>query len=337
MFISEGKIMQEVFYDNVRAFQGMNTINQAMTDSLKSGNIDLFTAMNNGITVIAKKMSATGHEIKISDFQIVNGCQTCNVLFINRNLPQIEDLRVSVKFIASIDKEIRDKIIVANNSQTEVKREQLVSLLDTLRHIEDYYGAQNKYEKLYFERRSKQYRTSDVKLPSNKIVTIANQITSFVSMIMGAPDKVRGYYGSIVKEFEKNDKMVFGNDTNPALYYTCALAAYKMDEMFSNGILERKYKKIKFHMLLAFRLMCEKFSLPPFNSNKIQEYCDHLCAILCNDDRCKTGVEAALKLVETALNREPTDSDRMRETFTLKIKELAAKANLINKAKSHNS
>lgn len=333
LFVIDGKISQEVFYDNVRSFQGMNHVNKSITESLKEGNIDLFTAMNNGITVIARKIKPTGHDIRLIDYQIVNGCQTCNVLYLNRYIPGIENLKVAVKLIASEDKEIRDNIIVGNNSQTEVKREQLVSLLESQRYIEDYYNAQSKYEKLYYERRSKQYKNDEAKVPLSKVITIPVQILSFVSMFMSAPDKVRGYYGSIVDEFEKNGKKVFSADTNPAYYYTCALASYKMTEMFSNGILDRKYKKIKFHMLLAFRLMCESSPLPAFNSNKSQAYCDHLCEILSNEERCKQGFLAALQLVNTALRREPTDSDRMKESFTKRLKELAVQANHINSSK----
>lgn len=335
LFISEDSIMQEVFYDNVRAFQGQNPVNRAISESLREGNTDLFTAMNNGITITAKKIHPTGHDIRLSDYQIVNGCQTCNVLYINRNLPKIDNVKVVVKLIASEDKEIRDRIIVANNSQTEVKREQLVSLLEVQRYIEDYYNSQNKYEKLYYERRSKQYRTSDHKVPNNKIITIPVQIQAFVSMILGAPDKVSGYYGSIVDEFDRNGKKVFSPDTNPALYYTCALASYKMTEMFANGTLDRSYNKIKFHILLAFRLMCEKKSIPQFNAHDVQDYCDHLCTILCDDVRCKDAFLAAAKLIDCALKREPKDGDRMNESFTKKMKELAARANELNKQKKN--
>lgn len=337
LFINNDAIMQEVFYDNVRAFQGMNQVNKSITDSIKAGNIDLFTAMNNGITVIAKKIKPTGHDLELTDYQIVNGCQTCNVLYLNRKMPGIENIRVAVKLIASEDKDIKDKIIIGNNSQTEVKREQLVALLDSQRYIEDYYNAQTKYIKLYYERRSKQYKNDNTKVPYNKIITIPNQILSFVSMFMGAPDKVRGYYGSIVEEFEKNGEKVFAPETNPAFYYTCALASYKMTEMFSGGIIDRRYRKIKFHTLLAFRLMCEKMPLPPFNSNKAQEYCDHLCEILCDDKSCEAGFKAAITLVNTALQRNPKDSDRMNDSFTFKMKELAAQANRINNERKNNT
>ena len=87
LFVSGDKVIQEAFYDNVRSYQGMNQVNRSMTESLKQGNIDLFTAMNNGITVIAKKIKPTGHDLRLIDYQVVNGCQTCNVLFQNRFIP----------------------------------------------------------------------------------------------------------------------------------------------------------------------------------------------------------------------------------------------------------
>ena len=134
----DSKIIHSVFYDNIRSFQGDNSVNKAMSESLKKGDVNLFAAMNNGITVIAKGLITTGTNVHLSDYQIVNGCQTSNVLQQNLSIPNIDELMLTVKIISSKDKEIRDKIIVGNNSQTEVKREQLVALLDTQKYIEDY-------------------------------------------------------------------------------------------------------------------------------------------------------------------------------------------------------
>ena len=329
----DSKIIQSVFYDNIRSFQGENTVNKAMAASLKNGDINLFAAMNNGVTVIAKSIKTTGIQIHLIDYQIVNGCQTSNVLQQNLDIPNIDELMLTVKIISSKDKEIRDKIIVGNNSQTEVKREQLVALLDTQKRIEDYYNAQNKYEKLYYERRSKQYRFDETQIPVYKVITIPFQIKAFVSMVMGKPHQVSGYYGSIVEQFDKNGVRVFAPETNPALYYTSALACYKMTECFDSHSIPSKYKKIKFHLLLAFRLMCECFALPQYNSNKVQMYCDHLCSILCDNKKCKEGFEAAVKLVDIVLKREPKDQDRASKLFTDNLHRVSSQLNEINKQK----
>lgn len=317
----DNKINLSIFEDNVRAFQGENTVNKAIAESLKSGELDLFTAMNNGITVIAKEVSTTGQNIKISDYQIVNGCQTCHILFANRNLANIKNLKLIVKIISSQDKEIKDKIIVGNNSQTEVKREQLISLLDTQRTIEAYYNAQKDYEKLYYERRSKQYK-NDPKIRQTQIVTISFQIKSFVSMIMGQPDQVNGYYGSIIEQFDKNGQKVFRQDTDPALYYTSALAGIKLEQMFNDGILPTCFKRVKFHLLYAFRLIVEKEPLPPqLNNRKISNYCAHICAVLCDKKKCQNAFEKSYNIIEKTLGRRPNDKDPQDASLTQKIKD----------------
>ncbi len=334
LIISDKRMIQSVFYDNIRAFQGENTVNKAMADTLKEGNINLFVAMNNGITVITKSLKVTGSNMHLVDYQIVNGCQTSNVLQQNQDLLNIDDLMLTVKIISSKNKDVRDKIIVGNNSQTEVKREQLIALLDTQKQIEDYYNAQNKFEKLYYERRSKQYRLEENIVPPYKVITIPFQIKAYVSMIMGEPHLVRGYYGSIVERFDKNGIKVFAPETHPALYYTSALACYRMTEFFSQNKIDRKYKKIKFHLLLAFRLMCENTELPKNNrDNKIQQYCDYLCALLNDKDVCQQRFYLAIELINIALNRSPIDADGQSKELTEKMFKIAKKVNEIQKNK----
>lgn len=330
----QGEIRESVFNDNIRAYQGDNAVNKAMSKSLLEGNHNLFTSMNNGITLIAKSMRPTGMNIHLSDYQIVNGCQTSNVLYKNMHLVDIDNLQLIVKLISSMDKDIQTNIIVGNNSQTEVKREQLVSLLDSQKAIEDYFIAQNKYEKLYYERRSKQYKNGDGQIPQFRIITIPFLIKAFVSMMLGEPDKVGGYYGSIVEEFDKNGQKVFSPNTNPALYYTSALACFRMTECFIDNLIDRKYKKVKYHLLLAFRLMCEKFPLPDFNSHKVEDYCEHLCMILSDKERYTDGFTASTKLVDTALKRIPVDNDRTSSAFTKRLKELVREVNEYNKKKN---
>lgn len=322
-----GKVITSVFYDNVRDFQGQNPVNEGMAKSIKSGDLSLFTAMNNGVTVVVKNFSNIGTTFNLSDYQIVNGCQTCYVLYHNRKNEKLDDLLLVVKIIASKDKATTDKVIIGNNSQTAVLREQLVSLLRIQHIIEDYYNAQSKYERLYYERRSKQYKNSVAAVPLNKIITISTQTKAFISMMMGEPHNVRGYYGSIMEHYNGKGKKIYSDDIHPAFYYTCALANYKLDEMFCYHLIDRKYKKVRFHLLYAFRLMCEKSSLKSLNSNKSQVYCDHLCEILCDKQKCAKAFEAAVTLLDNALKRAPNDTDGNRADLTNKIKQLMAQVN----------
>lgn len=330
---SKGRLDTTVFYDNVRDFQGMNTVNKGISESLKKGDLSLFTAMNNGITVVVKNFSKIGKTLNLKDYQIVNGCQTCNVLYDNRNIDGIEDLTLVVKIIASKDKTSIDKVIIGNNSQTEVLREQLVSLMRIQHIIEDYYNAQKTYEKLYYERRSKQYKNSDAAVPQDKIVTIALQTKAFISMMMGEPHNVRGYYGSIMNQYDGKGKTIYSDSTHPAYYYTCALAYYKLNEMFSCHKISKEYKKIKYHILYAYRLMCEQSPLKAFNSNDSQAYCDHLCSILCDTAKCEESFKAAIQLIDYVLKRKPNDTDGNSSSFTSSLKQAIVNINEINKQK----
>lgn len=305
----DGSMLRQIFEDNVRDFQGTNRVNAGIEKTLKDGELRLFTALNNGITIIAREIRFVGKELTLKDYQIVNGCQTCHVLYDNCNIEGIDELILSVKIIASNDKEIRDKIIIANNSQTEVKREQLLSLLEAQRNIEAYYLAQKKFTKLYYERRSKQYRYGVEEVTADKVVTIAAQIHAFVSMISGKPHLNRSYYGKIIEQVNVENKGIFEDNIKPAFYYTCALAAHERTRCFDTGVLPKEYTSVKHHLLLALRLVAIPKEMPDLGSNRAQQYCDELCEVLSDKNKCDDAFRRAAKLIRNALGREPQHND----------------------------
>lgn len=319
---TDGSLMRKVFEDNVRDFQGNNPVNMGIERSLVDKEFKLFTAMNNGVTITCRDMSIVGNKMTLWDYQIVNGCQTCNVLYRNRKLKGINDLVLSVKIISSTDKDIRDKIIVANNSQTVVERAQLTSLLNTQRKIESFYIAQDKYTKLYYERRSKQYRQGQEKIPAGRIVTIPSQIFSFMSMVLEEPHHTRKYYGDLIRSSSDQEKF-FSEENKPAFYFMSALAAYYRDRFFSLGELPEKYKKIKHHLLLAFRLVASDDNMPCLNSNSAEKYCDRICSLLCDETEALQTFKKAVTLLQKAVGeREPNDKDATDSDLTKRIKEV---------------
>jgi len=77
------KLVDGLFFDNVRDWQGYNDVNSEIKGTLTSSDRGRFVLMNNGVTVIARTLQTTGHKFTIEDYQIVNGCQTTHVLFTN--------------------------------------------------------------------------------------------------------------------------------------------------------------------------------------------------------------------------------------------------------------
>lgn len=318
----DGGIAGGIFEDNVRDYQGENPVNSAIAKTIKDGEINLFTALNNGLTIMCRAIKNQGKSLILTDYQVVNGCQTCHVLYNNRSVSGIDDLMLMAKVISSTDRMIRDKIIVANNNQTEVKREQLTSLLDAQRRIEDYFNYQKKYIELFYERRSKQYKYGETRVPAGKVITITYLIKAFVSMVMGEPHLTSRYYGEILSLYNgENGKIpLFSENTNPAFYYTSALAAYFRDQLLQKGKLPQEFSFIKHHLLQAFPILALRKPIPPLNSNHAQEYCDSLCVILSSTNEAKDVFDRAGKLISEILGRRPERKDLNDEDLSRKIK-----------------
>lgn len=110
-----GEIRKSVFYDNARDFQGDNAVNHEMSDTIAT-TADRFILYNNGVTIICKKLSNIRNKYTLTDYQIVNGCQTSHVLFNNKD--EINgNLQIPIKLIETEDDETVNKIIKATNRQ----------------------------------------------------------------------------------------------------------------------------------------------------------------------------------------------------------------------------
>ncbi len=314
--------LKNVFNANVRAYQGENLVNRAIANTLKEGDIAIFTAMNNGITIIAGQMKYENSTLSVSDYQIVNGCQTSHVLYKNRRLDGIDNLQLLVKFIASSDNEIRTKIILGANSQTEVKREQLIALSEVQELIEEYYNTFKGENRLYYERRSKQYMYDNT-VPKNKIITIPIQIKAVVSMFIGQPHSIRGYYGSVVEKLGSEE--IFSEKYCIDIYYTSALTLYKMNELFTSGFIPPTYRKVKFHLILAARLIAEKTigKMPALEEKSMEDYCKKLNDLLIDRKRCTALFEDVVRFIKECLGREPIDQDNDSKELTDSIINMA--------------
>lgn len=265
----EGKILNSVFYDNVRAFQGENPVNLKIKETLDLKKFDQFPILNNGITLVAKSLKATGDKFCLNDYSIVNGCQTSHVLYNSKDLEGIRKMSIPIRIIVTGDEEIRNDVIRATNNQTQVKPEELEALSDFQKSLELYYQTTREDLELFYERRSKQFNNNP-SIIKTRIITIPTQIKSFAAMFLEEPHSVSRFYGRIKKLL---GTQIFSKDHKPIIYYTSALAFFRLDQQFRYFDLDPKYKKCKYHMLMILPYLIENSSRPLFNSNKIEEYC----------------------------------------------------------------
>lgn len=287
-----------VFEDNVRDFQGENNdVNGGIASTLNSSDSEIFSVLNNGVTIVASNISPTGNQFTITDYQIVNGCQTSNVLYNNRDIKNIENINIPIKLIATTDDEIKTRITLATNNQTPIKKEQLASLTQFQRSLEQYYNSFTGESRLYYERRSKQYNTDNSVLKS-RIITVPYQIKSFAAMFLDEPHNVTSYFGLIVKKLNEGKMQIFDNDHLYSPYYTSAYAYYKLESFFKKGLIDTSYRKVKFHLLMLFKIVVEKEQIPRFNSKKMEKYCDNLLVVLNDDTKALKAFNKCLKIID---------------------------------------
>lgn len=317
MILDNNGNIRSVFYDNIRAFQGMNNVNRRIDKTLKEKQFDLFVLLNNGVTVITKKMSPAGNKFTLFDYQIVNGCQTSHVLIQNSSIKGIDELYIPIRIICTDNDDIKKQITFATNSQTEVKQEQLISLLEFQKKLETFYLSIKGPGQLFYERLSRQY-TADPSIPKYKIVTIPVQITSFISMFMEEPHQVRGYYGKIVEDFERSGKFIFNDSHKCDPYYTSGLAHHVLETYFIDGEIDRKYKPLKYFLLLGFKFSVITGKHPKqFNENYLDSYCKTLNEKLLQHEESLLIFRQCCNLISKYMNRTKFyDGDRMNKGIT---------------------
>lgn len=306
-----GNMLRGIFYDNVRDFQGENPVNIEIAETLKSAEQQLFILLNNGVTIVADALTKTGDNFTLEDFQIVNGCQTSHVLFNNKDAIT-KPVQIPVKLIVSKDGQIKNRIIKATNRQTQVKTEELTALTDFQKSLEDYYEAMNGDCKLYYERRSQQFRAT-TGIEKIRVVTIPNQIRAFASMFLGLPHHASRYYGTLLKSIETK---IFVPDHHPVAYFCSALALFRLESLTRRKALDPALRPFKYHLLPIARLLLVGEAPHPMSSNKFERYCESLVAALRDEKVCLRAFEGAARILAMALGGDMS-RDRAKDTSLL--------------------
>lgn len=266
------KINKLLFIDNVRDFLGLNSvINKNIDNTMKDdGEKDKFAILNNGVTIVAKKITPSGSdELTLESFQIVNGCQTSHIVFNNKQLIN-DSMYITLKIIETDDIDLSNRIIETTNSQSEVKKEALISIHSYHKKIEEYFTVMRENSKYsyFYERRPHQFDDYPDNIKNkNQIVSVSQLIKSFVSVILSEPDKVHYYYGRLVQDYMKADTLnskLFNEKDNPGMYFI----AHHIFSLCNKKTINRDYKKWLFHIAYLIK---EKLFPQGFNTQKMQK------------------------------------------------------------------
>jgi len=295
-----GGIRKTLFHENVRDFQGYNTVNGEIRNSLlDEDRRRRFAVLHNGITIVARDMWVVGDEVHIKDFQIVNGCQTCHVLFDLRD-QLTPEIQVHVRVVHSQDEDVIGGIVAATNLQTAISEEDLTSREQFHKDLEDYFVAHEPPRRLYYERRSKQY-SSRQDVEKTRIVTRPQLTRAYAAMFLGEPSGV-GRYQQLV---EARKDSLFRQDQQPIAYYTAAAAYYRVEWLIRNRRIETKYSAVRYHLLAAVMMrLCGPHPLPRNNRKAVEKACNAVLTVMWDASKAEGLVGELLARIKKVVERE---------------------------------
>lgn len=260
------RINHAVFFDNIRDFSEKSTINQSIFDELKDGGQTSFVFKNNGVTVVAKEIKRTGDTFSLEDFQIVNGCQTSNILFLAGN--NARGVSVPFRLIGSNDSEFISSIIVGTNKQNEVREDQFWALTPFMKNLEEYSREQGEEHRIFVERRENQYRNETVE--RTRICKPRDLVKSIAAMYLHQPHRAARDYRGVIQEFSSK---IFRDVHSVVPYHAAAYASYRTEFAIRNKRVPSEWGIYKYYLHSSIGQLLTKgaeiFSLKKSEQEKI--------------------------------------------------------------------
>lgn len=262
-----------VFFDNIRYFQGDTTVNSKILKSLNT-NGKVFHTLHNGIIITSSKShyNVENGNLVLSGFSIVNGCQTCNMIWrwleskqknelspnakkkLNENLKLYN---IPTKIVITPNYELRNKITEAANTQNPIRSINLVAISESAKVLEKKFNdlvLQDRQEKLIFRRLPKESLNGSSVLNVN----LEDVARAFYSVFSRAPHEVsRSFYKYLEGKLNSED---FLSDKEDRQY---DIGSYFVTSLVSNYLLrflKSRYKRLvslRNHFLLLFFMLID--------------------------------------------------------------------------------
>lgn len=164
----DGIANQAVFAFNVRGPLGGTQVNRDIGKSIgdKSKN-KLFPLFHNGMTIVAESVAHDEDAIRVSNYFVVNGCQSVTALFANRR-HITDDLRILMKIIqAPPASSLAEMVTRFSNNQNGVKARDFKSNNPIQIRLQNEFQANYSRHYLYEIKRGEQAR--DLEVISNEM------------------------------------------------------------------------------------------------------------------------------------------------------------------------
>ncbi|MFS7251657.1 AIPR family protein [Rahnella rivi] len=325
----DGNIREEVFDENVRAFLGGdNPVNKDIAKTLNGEKASQFAVLNNGVTIIAPEIAIQSNTkvMHLTNYQIINGCQTTNTLF--ENIDKLTDnVEIVVKFIESQDTDVAIEIVTATNNQSAVENESFYALREKARLIQKFFDIQRNddaKEKLFFERRENEYRNKVIH--TTRVYDVKELARCYISLFKFRPHDASRY---VKKVLNTSGDIIFSDKDNECAYYCSAYVCYKFNTLINGRKNDApKYNKLRWHvaMLYPWVVHGKVENIDP-SSKKITAYCDKVIKSFLNDSYTE-NFKKCQEIIDSI--DIPTDDQIKRAKYSNDLK-VAAEMYLIKK------
>jgi len=202
---ADGSYRDYLFADNVRAYDASALVNKEIEKTLLDKSSPEFWWLNNGVTIIGSKVTAPGKRLTIDDVQIVNGLQTSQSIWqVLHDAPSDNPLlkhRVLVRVIPTTDKQVRNQIIRATNSQTPVRDEGLRATSAIQLEVEEFLLEAG----YFYDRRRNYYK--NLGKPKSRIVGIRQLTQALLTWTKFRPDDARARPNDYLKSDSRHDDL----------------------------------------------------------------------------------------------------------------------------------
>lgn len=248
---NSGMLRKSFFEANVRDYQGSNSVNSAIAETLENRRDEDFWWLNNGVTILAEKITPiTNRELLLVNPEIVNGLQSSTEIYkyfsAHNDLIDKDDRNILVRLIVPENESVRDDIIFSTNNQTTIPKSSL-RVTDAIHlQIEMYF----KNRGLYYDRRKNYYKNQKKKAAD--IVGVSFLAQCLISIILQKPDFARARPSTLLTDDDTYTQL-YERGQDLEAYYKAALLGKKMQSalLLSTDMDSVERNDILFYLLYA--------------------------------------------------------------------------------------
>jgi len=302
-------LRRKLFYENVRDFQGINnSVNSEIGETIKTKELqDKFILLNNGITIVAKHFKYLGsNDYEIREFQIVNGCQTSNIVFQHKDdIIHSSNFLIPIKIIHTNDSDLISRIIRATNRQTPVPEEAFIALEKFHKRLQDFYVhiSSELPEKLFYERRSKEYANSEQRIEKARIINLHNQIRAFTAVFLSSPHLV--YNNNPTEILRRKENNIFKEGHSYYPYFLSNYLLFYFQKLIDSGKINSGYALFRYYTIMIYRILAKKsMKFPRINSREIDTFCSDVIETLKNENKALELFNRSINIIKIAIERD---------------------------------